>query len=362
MTRDPAAVETSLVGATPSRARTPQQARADELLTLYAYHRDTPLVAKALRLSLAELEAEVDALHLRRKVGQLVRGSGHLMPVAQSRPGAESGPSVRRRKGGEKPLAKPAEAPPHEERAPQRDAAPSPPARSWGPPDGQLREHVNTPRVRGAKRQAPAREPRPAPDAKPAAPKAPPLRARSFSTEDLRALLRDFGPRRHRLQEAMGPPGKPLPVPLLLNAFRDAGLEREFGQRERDLVRGLVSLHKGLFGPVAKELALDLPRLEQLVKERGLTRELEGVREKYKAQARSKRWPHDQLAQLLTERERLEDLGLFEELKDAAGQRVLKSWSRDPQAPQPARLQRLGKELRLGPADARKLAELLALR
>ena len=48
--------------------------RSSQLLALFAWHRDAPLVAKSLGLSLDELSAELDDLKLRRKAYRLVRG------------------------------------------------------------------------------------------------------------------------------------------------------------------------------------------------------------------------------------------------------------------------------------------------
>src|SRR5437867_3813962 len=75
--------------------------RAQELLGLFAYHRDAPLVARALRVSLAELTEELERLKIRRRAFALTRGSDHELPRASAVAGAHTGPPVRRRpKGG----------------------------------------------------------------------------------------------------------------------------------------------------------------------------------------------------------------------------------------------------------------------
>src|SRR5205085_9809414 len=71
--------------------------RADELLGLFAWHKDAPLVARALRLTLDELQAELDDLGIRRKAFRLVRGAPGDVPRASQPPGATGGPPVRRR-------------------------------------------------------------------------------------------------------------------------------------------------------------------------------------------------------------------------------------------------------------------------
>jgi hypothetical protein len=82
----------------PRRAKTrPANApRAQTVLGLFAYHRDAPLVARALGVSLEELTAELDDLGIRRKAFRLVRQPDAQMPVAAAMPGA-AGPTVRRR-------------------------------------------------------------------------------------------------------------------------------------------------------------------------------------------------------------------------------------------------------------------------
>src|SRR6266478_5150163 len=71
-------------------------ARAQYLLGLFAYHRDAPLVARALGVSLEALDEELDALAIRRKAYRVARGSDAQMPLAAAIAGP-SGPPVRRR-------------------------------------------------------------------------------------------------------------------------------------------------------------------------------------------------------------------------------------------------------------------------
>jgi hypothetical protein len=89
--------------------------RAQHLLGLFAYHRDAPLVARSLRVPLADLNDELEALGIRRKAYRLTRGTDAQMPRAAAVDGP-SGPSVRRRARRSAPEAvlAPAEAPPEE--------------------------------------------------------------------------------------------------------------------------------------------------------------------------------------------------------------------------------------------------------
>src|SRR5256714_11471099 len=71
-----------------------RQRRSEELLGLFAWHQDAPLVARALRLTLDELQAELDDLGIRRKAFRLVRGVPGDVPRASQLPGATGGPPV----------------------------------------------------------------------------------------------------------------------------------------------------------------------------------------------------------------------------------------------------------------------------
>src|SRR3954451_18350381 len=99
-----------------------RRARAAELLGLFAWHKDAPLVARALRMTLDELQAELDTLGIRRKAFRLVQTAPGDVPRASPLPGVASGPPVRRRvRPGPRP--EPAEAAPAQ---PPPEAAPTP--------------------------------------------------------------------------------------------------------------------------------------------------------------------------------------------------------------------------------------------
>lgn len=214
-----------------------RRARAEQLLALFTWHRDAPLVARSLGLSLDELHAELDALRLRRKAYRLVRGSEFDLPLAKAVPGAPSSPPVRRR-------ARPASAPfPAAPPAPGLEESPRPPA---------------------------------------AAPRVPEDRGVAGQVRALLAVLADVGPRRAALAARLGTPGRPLPERVLLARFRATGLEREFGQRERDLLRALFARHRADGSAVAAELQIDAEALDRLVRERGLVREVETLRERFR--------------------------------------------------------------------------------
>jgi len=289
-----------------------RRARAERLLALFAWHRDAPLVARSLGLSLDELDAQLDELKVRRKAYRLARGSEFDLPLARAVPGARSGPPVRRRA-----RAAPAGV------APPRGTASAPP------------EVLPPPTV-----AAPAGA-------------APDGAARKQAAE-LVALLAEVGPRRSALAARLGRPGHPLPERVLLARFRAAGLERELGQRERDLLRGLFARHRGAARAVAAELGIEPEDVRRLLRERGLGAEIEALRDRFRDQARSRRWPKEQIEQLLRRREWLEDLGIAAEREREVLSRARPAWERSGGSP--ARFRR---ELSLSDSAARALLALL---
>jgi hypothetical protein len=282
--------------------------RADDLLGLFAWHKDGPNVARALGLTLDELQAQLDDLGIRRKAFRLTRGVPGDVPRASQARGAAGGPPVRRRKRAPAPAAK-VEAPPE---PPARPSAPSPSGAG-----GVLAQ---------AKR--------------------------------LRQLLSEVGPRRRALAQRLGTKGRPLTTPVLLARFRAAGLERELGQRERDLLRALFARHRGGERKVAADLELSSDELKELVRERGLAREVEGMRERYRGEARTAAWPAAQLSNLALRRGWLEDLGVHAELSRLAVERAAPAWEAARRAKDP--VQALRRELLIGPPEARFLRDLLS--
>jgi hypothetical protein len=89
-----------------------KEERITYLLGLFAYHRDAPLVARALGVPVADLHAELESLKIRAKAYRLTRGTDADLPAAAPVKGP-SGPPVRRR---------------------ARPAAPSPAAPESAPP------------------------------------------------------------------------------------------------------------------------------------------------------------------------------------------------------------------------------------
>jgi hypothetical protein len=275
-------------------AKAAARTRAGELLGLFAWHQDGPLVARSLGLSLDELHRQLDDLKIRRKAYRLVRGRSADVPRAAPLSATKSGPPVRRRP-----------------RKPATEDAPAPPAE-------------------------PARDP----------------------TAELLHLLASVGPRRKVLAERLGPAGQPLPARAVLQTFRAAGLERELGQRERDLIRALYARHGGAAGKVAEELGLTPGELRDVIVDRGRAREIDGLRNRFRREALRRKWPREQLGQLARRREWLEDLGVYEDLAREARALGRSAWERARAARDPAAA--LQRELRIGAAEARALRDLLA--
>ncbi len=168
-------------------------------------------------------------------------------------------------------------------------------------------------------------------------------------------MLAKVGPRRGALAARLGAPGHPLPERVLLARFRAAGLERELGQRERDLLRGLFARHRGAARAVAAELELQPEALQRLVRDRGLAGEIESLRDRFRTEARARRWPREQIEQLVRRRAWLEDLGIAAELEGEVLSRARLAWERSGGS-----VARLRRELRLSESDARALQALLA--
>jgi hypothetical protein len=101
--------------ARPARTGPARSERAQHLLGLFAYHRDAPLVARSLRVALADLNEELELLGIRRRAYGLTRGTDAQMPRAAAVDGP-SGPSVRRRAraAAPEPAPAPAQPPPEE--------------------------------------------------------------------------------------------------------------------------------------------------------------------------------------------------------------------------------------------------------
>ena len=112
---------------------------------------------------------------------------------------------------------------------------------------------------------------------------------------------------------------------------------------------------------MAKALGISDAELHALIAERSLSRELDGLRERYRRGARQDfRWPRDRIEQVLREREYLEDLGVWEELHREVDVRAKLLW-KDVRK-KPDALELLQKTLRITPHEARELRRLFDLR
>jgi len=282
------------------RKRSPQRTaaaaqHAGKLLGLFAYHRDAPLVARALRISLADLNQELDRLNIRRQAFRLTRGTDHDLPAAAPVAGVKSGPPVRRR-----PKAAPQLAP------------------------------------------------------------EPPRSEKELQAEALKTLLSEVGPRRSLLAARLGAAGAPLSDAALLARFRAAGLERELSLRERDLIRALFAKLRASEERVAAELAMTVAELRRIVSERGLFRELTGLRGRLRRDALRKKWPGERIEQVLHKRDELRELGILDELDREVAARAGVIWA--TLKGRKDALELMAKKLHLTNEDASSLQTLLKLR
>jgi hypothetical protein len=268
---------------------------AGKLLGLFAYHRDAPLVARALRISLADLNEELDRLKIRRQAFRLTRGTDHDLPAAAPVEGVKSGPPVRRR-----PKAAP-------QRAPE-----------------------------------------------------PPRSEKELQAEALKTLLSEVGPRRSLLAARLGAAGAPLSDAALLARFRAAGLERELSLRERDLIRALFAKLRASEERVAAELAITPADLRRIVSDRGLSRELTGLRGRLRREALRKKWPGERIEQVLHKRDELRELGILDELDREVAARAGVIWATLKGRKDAFEL--MAKKLHLTNEDASSLQSLLKLR
>ena len=78
------------------------------------------------------------------------------------------------------------------------------------------------------------------------------------------------------------------------------------------------------------------------------------MRERFRDEARRRRWPREQIEQLVRRRDWLDDLGIAAELEREVLDRARPAWQRAGGSPQ-----RLQRELRISASQARALRDLL---
>jgi len=125
-------------------------------------------------------------------------------------------------------------------------------------------------------------------------------------------------------------------------------------------LRALWAKHKASEARVAAELSTTPAELRRIVAERGLARELGGLRDRLRRDARRAKWPDGRLEQVLHRRDELRDLGILEELDREVAARAGVIWTSLKGKDDALGL--LAKKLRLTHDDAVKLQRLLDLR
>ena len=171
----------------------------------------------------------------------------------------------------------------------------------------------------------------------------------------LKSVLAEVGPRRAALAQRLGVSGG-----ALLARFRAAGLERELSLRERDSIRALWSKHGACESKVAAELGETVEGLRDVVVMRGLSRELDAIRDRLRHEVRRKKWPADRIDQVLRHADQLRDLGLYDEILREVAARAGMVWT--SLRGKSDALELFAKKLRLGRDDAIRLQKLLELR
>jgi hypothetical protein len=168
------------------------------------------------------------------------------------------------------------------------------------------------------------------------------------------------GPRRSLLAARLGAGGAPLSDAALLARFRAAGLERELSLRERDLIRALFAKLRASEERVAAELAMTPVDLRRIISERGLFRELTGLRDRLRRDALRKKWPGERIEQVLHKREELRELGILDELDREVAARAGVIWA--TLKGRKDALELMAKKLHLTSENASRLQKLLDLR
>jgi hypothetical protein len=111
---------------------------------------------------------------------------------------------------------------------------------------------------------------------------------------------------------------------------------------------------------VAAELQTPVSALRSVAAERGLSHELDVLRDKVRRDARQKKWPGERIEQVLHRRDELRELGLLEELEREVAARAGVIWT--SLKGKPGALALLAKKLHLTTDDAVLLQRLLDLR
>lgn len=344
-----------------------------ELLTLFAYHRDPVRVAQELGLSASQLQERVDELGLRSRVTTILERTTDIdlfQPQRFTPRKSRVSPTPLIRKRGEKPEPKRETA-----AEPEPEPTPEQPNIVWEPREKLDRHEAEVKKGRGkhaATKLSPRREyVRPTPTKKTArrpakaprkkqkaAPVAPPpelkLSLTSLFTPEARPMLEELLETEKanvrmlaaKLSENYeGPGGRDLNEEDLRSLFDHHGLTEEFNQKELANTRFLMGFHQGARGKLANALLMSLPELESFLARLGLTAELERLREQRAKQELGRNRLRDRFMQVLTRAPYLDDLGILPVI-DREVEETLREFfnTRQSEATSPEELEELVRE------------------
>lgn len=321
-----------------------------QLVTLFAYHRDAVRVAQELGLGMVELNERVDTLGLKRRIHRLLESTTDIEAftperVRTPRGEARTAPVLRKRTEKVERVVDPEPEP----RPPERSvpAAWTQPVNEHGTrvyrrvePPPQPRE---TPASSLVARREYVREPRrkERPPTRPVAPIEPPEppttpTRRPFAELQgpggaaiLERLLADekANPRvlAARLSERFdGPAGRDVTDGDLRMLLAHHGLAATFQEREIANTRFLIGFHQGARAKLANALLLASDELAGYLGRLGLSEELERTRQERARIELGRKRLHDRIVQVLTRAPYLDDLGVLpaidREVREQLGQ------------------------------------------
>jgi len=312
-----------------------QTERTQQLVTLFAYHRDGVRVAQELGVGLDELNAEIEALGLRRRLHRLLETTTDIdlfSPgrMAARKASAPAGPRRRRpaerpEKTEESPDTAPATLPPEE--GPLADTRPVTPqgTRIWRrqPAPGSKPAEASDP-LAGRREYVREKRGAPAHDKRKEAVRELPADARhdfselqgsagrlilerQFAEEKAnpRVLAEKLGATHH------GPAGRDIAESDLRALLAHHGLAESFREREIANTRFLVGFHQGAKAKLANALKLTAPELSAYLERLGLAEELDRVRSERARVELGRRKLGERIAQVLTRAPYLDDLGVL---------------------------------------------------
>lgn len=325
------------------------ESEAEQLMTLFAYHRDPVRVAQELRLGMGELHERIESLGLRRRIHRLLERTTDIevfSPRQVKAPRAAAGePRVRKRGGkgepsaGEEPVPEPP--PPGEIEAgaaarargadePSTESGEGRGAQERTPPSRQpprpdlvsraanrlqpRREYVRAqPSGKAAVKGAAGKKAEPAPPAKARLPFESLLNPAGRG--ELERLFEEKANPRvlaAKIAETYeGRDGRAFEEDALRFLLEHHGLTATFRDREIANVRFLIGFHQGARGKLANALRMTPAELVEYLDRLGLTEELERTRAERARQELGRSRLRDRVAQVLTRAPYLDDLGVL---------------------------------------------------